>query len=46
MMFVPKDNDIAYEADDKCVIFYAASPVNWKQEAGLTEVPGIDPEDM
>lgn len=46
MMLVPKDNDIAYEADGKCVIFYAAYPVDWKQQAGITEVPGIDPEDM
>jgi ethanolamine utilization protein EutQ len=46
MMLVPKDNEIAYEADGKCVIFYAAYPVDWKQRAGLTSVPGIDPEDM
>jgi ethanolamine utilization protein EutQ len=46
MMLVPKDNEIAYEADDKCVIFYAAYPVDWKQQAGITFVPGIDPEDM
>ncbi len=46
MMLVPKDNEIAYEADGKCVIFYAASPVDRKQRAGITEVPGIDPEDM
>ena len=46
MMLVPKDNEIAYEADDKCVIFYAAYPVDWKQQAGITSVPGIDPEDM
>ena len=46
MMFVPKDNHIAYEADGECTIFYAAYPVNWKQLAGLKEVPGIDPEDM
>ncbi len=29
-----------------CTIFYAAYPVNWKQLAGLSEVPGIDPKDM
>ena len=46
MMLVPKDNHICYETDDECTIFYAAYPVNWKQLAGLTEVPGIDPEDM
>ena len=46
MMFVPKGNHIAYETDDECSIFYAAFPVNWKQLAGLTEVPGIDPDDM
>ena len=46
MMLVPKDNEIVYEADGKCVIFYAAYPVDWKQRAGLTSVPGIDPEDM
>ena len=46
MMLVPKDNDITYESDGKCVIFYAAYPVDWKQQAGITEVPGIDPEDM
>ena len=46
MMFVPKDNQIAYETDDESTIFYAAYPVNWKQLAGLKEVPGIDPEDM
>lgn len=46
MMLVPKDNDIAYESDEKCVIFYAAYPVDWKQQAGIKEVPGIDPEDM
>jgi ethanolamine utilization protein EutQ len=46
MMLVPKDNHIKYEADETCVIFYAAYPVDWKQQAGITEVPGIDPEDM
>ncbi len=46
MMLVPKDNHIRYEADEKCTIFYAAYPVDWKQQAGITEVPGIDPEDM
>ena len=46
LMLVPKDNHICYETDDECTIFYAAYPVNWKQLAGLTEVPGIDPEDM
>ena len=46
MMLVPKGNHIKYEADEKCVIFYAAYPVDWKQQAGITEVPGIDPEDM
>ena len=46
MMLVPKNNHIRYECDDKCSIFYAAWPVDWKQQAGLTEVPGIDAEDM
>ena len=46
MMFAPKDMHVKYEADQECTIFYAAYPVNWKQLAGLTEVPGIDPEDM
>ena len=46
MMLVPKGNHIKYESDEKCVIFYAAYPVDWKQQAGITEVPGIDPEDM
>ena len=46
LMYVPKDNHVRYEADDKCVIFYAAFPVNWKELAGVTHVPGIDPEDM
>lgn len=46
LMYVPKDNHVTYEADDKCVIFYAAFPVNWKELAGVTHVPGIDPEDM
>lgn len=46
MMFAPKDMHVKYEADQECTIFYAAYPVNWKQLAGLTEVPGIDPDDM
>ena len=46
LMYVPKDNHVKYEADDKCVIFYAAFPVNWKELAGVTYVPGIDAEDM
>ena len=46
LMYVPKDNHVIYEADDKCVIFYAAYPVNWKELAGVSHVPGIDPEDM
>ena len=46
LMYVPKDNHVVYEADDKCVIFYAAYPVNWKELSGVTHVPGIDPEDM
>jgi choline monooxygenase len=35
-----------YECDEKCIIFYAAYPHDWKQQAGITFVPGIDPEDM
>ena len=46
VLFIPKNNHISYEADERCVIFYAAYPHNWKQLAGLTHVPGIDPEDF
>ena len=46
MLYIPRDNQIAYECDEKCVIFYAAYPHDWKQKAGITFVPGIDPEDM
>ncbi len=46
LMYVPKDNHVKYECDDKCLIFYAAYPVNWKQLAGVTHVPGIDADDM
>jgi ethanolamine utilization protein EutQ len=46
MMFVPKDNHVVYECDDKCVIFYSAYPVDWKQQAGITHVPGIDSDEM
>lgn len=46
LMYVPKDNHVIYEADGKCVIFYAAYPVNWKELSGVTHVPGIDPDDM
>ena len=46
LMYVPKDNHVIYEADDKCIIFYAAYPVNWKELSGVSHVPGIDPEDM
>ena len=46
MFFIFPDNHIAYECDEKCVIFYAAYPHDWKQKAGITFVPGIDPEDM
>ena len=46
VLYIPKDNHITYEADERCVIFYAAYPHNWKQLAGLTHVPGIDPDDF
>ena len=46
VLYIPRDNHIAYECDEKCVIFYAAYPHDWKQKAGITFVPGIDPEDM
>ncbi|WP_423909546.1 cupin domain-containing protein [Candidatus Spongiihabitans sp.] len=46
LMYVPKDNHVKYECDQKCIIFYAASPADWKQRAGITYVPGIDAEDM
>jgi ethanolamine utilization protein EutQ len=46
LMFVPKDNHVKYECDDKCVIFYSAYPVDWKQRAGITHVPGIDNDEM
>ena len=46
LMYVPKDNHVKYEAAQKCVIFYAAYPVNWKELSGVTHVPGIDPADM
>jgi len=31
---------------EKSVIFYAAYPHDWRQQAGITFVPGIDPQDM
>ena len=46
MMYVPKDNQVKYECDEKCIIFYAAYAVDWKQRAGITHVPGIDSDDM
>jgi ethanolamine utilization protein EutQ len=46
VLYVPRNNHIAYECDEKCIIFYAAYPHDWKKRAGLTFVPGIDPEDM
>ena len=46
LMFVHKDNHVKYECDEKCVIFYAAYPVDWKQRAGITHVPGIDSDEM
>ena len=46
LMYVPKDNHVRYEADQKAIIFYAAYPVNWKELAGVKQVPGIDPDDM
>ena len=46
LMFAPKDMHVKYESDQKCIIFYASFPVDWKQQAGITFVPGIDPEDM
>ncbi|MCR9057362.1 MAG: cupin domain-containing protein [Rhodobacteraceae bacterium] len=46
VLYIPKDNHISYESDEKCVIFYAAYPHNWKQLAGITQVPGIDPDDF
>jgi ethanolamine utilization protein EutQ len=30
VLYIPKDNHIAYECDEKCVIFYAAYPHDWK----------------
>ena len=41
VLYIPKDNHIAYECDEKCVIFYAAYPHDWKQQAGITFVPGM-----
>ena len=38
VLYIPKDNHIAYECDEKCVIFYAAYPHDWKQQAGITSV--------
>ena len=46
LMFVPKDNHVIYECDERCVIFYAAYPVDWKQRAGISHVPGIDSDEM
>ena len=46
VLYIPKDNHIAYECDEKCIIFYASYPHYSKKKAGLTFVPGIDPEDM
>ena len=46
MMYVPQGNQVKYECDEKCIIFYAAYPVDWKQRAGITHVPGIDSDDM
>lgn len=45
VIWMPKDMHIRYESDEKCVIFYAVSPVDWKQQQGITFVPGVDPDD-
>ena len=31
VLYIPRDNHIAYECDEKCIIFYAAYPHDWKQ---------------
>ena len=46
VLYIPRDNHISYECDAKCVTSYAAYPHDWKLQAGITFVPGIDPEDM
>ncbi|MEM9577856.1 MAG: ethanolamine utilization protein [Pseudomonadota bacterium] len=31
VLYIPKDNHLSYEAEERCVVFYAACPHNWKQ---------------
>lgn len=45
VIWCPKNMHIRYECDEKCVIFYAVHPVDWKQQQGITFVPGVDPDD-
>jgi ethanolamine utilization protein EutQ len=46
MMLMPKGMKVSYECDDKCVIFYAVWPVDWKERQGITiPVPGVDPNE-
>ncbi len=45
VIWMPKGMHIRYESDAKCVIFYAVHPVDWKQQQGITFVPGLDPND-
>lgn len=46
VLYMPKGMHVKYECDEKCVIFYAVYPVDWKQKQNIEFVPGIDPEDM
>ena len=40
VLYIPRDNHIAYECDEKCIIFYAAYPHDWKKKAGLNTCTG------
>ena len=46
VLWLPSGMEISYEADEKCVIFFAVWPVDWKQRDGVTFVPGVDTEDV
>lgn len=45
VIWMPKGMHIRYECDDKCTIFYAVYPVDWKAQQGITFVPGVDLND-
>lgn len=46
ILWVPGGDDVIYEAEEKVSVFYVTYPFDWKEQIGITSVPGKEADDV